>query len=41
MRDDPARSWMWSATEIEQGAMDRAVPTEFIDVFSRLAAEVD
>jgi hypothetical protein len=41
MRDDPARSWMWSATEIEQGAIDRAVPTEFIDVFSRVAAEVD
>ena len=41
MRDDPARSWMWSATEIEQCAIDRAVPTEFIDVFSRVAAEVD
>ena len=41
MRDDPARSWMWSATEIEQGALDRAGPAEFISVFTRLAAEVD
>ncbi len=41
MRDDPARSWMWTAAEIDQGALDRAVPAEFIAVFSRLAAEVD
>jgi hypothetical protein len=41
MRDDPAHSWMWSAREIEQGALDRAVPAEFISVFARLAAEVD
>jgi hypothetical protein len=41
MRDDPARSWMWTAAEIDQGALDRALPTEFISVFSRLAAEVD
>ncbi len=41
MRDDPARSWMWSATEIDQGALDRALPADFISVFTRLAAEVD
>ncbi len=41
MRDDPARSWMWSASEIEQGALDRATPQEFITIFSRLAAELD
>ena len=40
MRDDPVRSWMWSAREIEQGALDRAIPADFISVFSRLAAEV-
>ncbi len=40
MRDDPARSWMWTATDIEQGALDRAVPADFISVFTRLAAEV-
>ena len=41
MRDDPARSWMWTAREIDEGALDRAVPAEFVSVFSRLAAEVD
>jgi hypothetical protein len=41
MRDDPARSWMWTAAEIDQGALDRAAPAEFISVFTRLAAELD
>ena len=41
MRDDPARSWMWTAREINQGALDDEVPTEFILVFNRLAAEID
>ncbi len=40
MRDDPARSWMWTAREIDQGALDRAAPDEFISVFRRLAAEI-
>ena len=39
MRDDPARSWLWTATEIDQGALDRAEPAEFTAVFTRLAAE--
>ncbi len=37
MRDDPARSWMWTAREVAQGALDRAAPAEFIAVFQRLA----
>jgi hypothetical protein len=41
MRDDPARSWMWTAEEIDKGALDRAAPADFIAVFKRLAAEVD
>ncbi len=41
MRDDPARSWMWTATEVDQGVLDRAAPADFIAVFTRLAAEVD
>lgn len=41
MRDDPARSWMWTAREIDQGALDRASPADFIAVFTRLAAEAD
>jgi hypothetical protein len=40
MRDDPARSWMWSAREVDQGALDRATSADFIAVFTRLAAEV-
>lgn len=40
MRDDPARSWMWTAEEIYQGALDRATPADFISVFERLAAEL-
>jgi hypothetical protein len=41
MRDDPARSWMWTAEEIHKGALDRAASAEFIAVFTRLAAEVE
>jgi len=41
MRDDPARSWMWTAKEVSQGALDRAVAADFLSVFERLAAEVD
>ncbi len=41
MRDDPARSWMWTVSEIDQGALERAAPDEFIAVFTRLAAEID
>ncbi len=41
MRDDPARSWVWTAKEIEQGALDRAAPSDFISIFRRLAAEFD
>jgi len=39
MRDDPARSWMWTPKEIKDGALDRADPADFISIFSRLAAE--
>ena len=41
MRDDPARSWLWTAQQVEQGALDRAAPADFIAVFTRLATEVD
>jgi hypothetical protein len=39
MRDDPARSWMWTPKEINQGALDGATPADFISIFNRLAAE--
>jgi hypothetical protein len=41
MRDDPARSWMWTAKEINEGALDRATPADFTAIFSRLAAETE
>jgi hypothetical protein len=41
MRDDPARSWMWTAKDVDNGALDRATPDDFVAVFKRLAAEVD
>jgi hypothetical protein len=41
MRDDPARSWMWTATEVKQGVLDRATPSDFISIFSRMASELD
>ncbi|RYD19301.1 BLUF domain-containing protein [Methylobacterium sp.] len=39
MRDDPARSWMWSQAEVANGAIDRATPVQALKVFERLAAE--
>jgi hypothetical protein len=41
MRDDPARSWMWTAKDIDHGALDRATPDDFVAVFKRLAAEAE
>jgi hypothetical protein len=41
MRDDPARSWMWSVTDIGQGVLDRATPDDFVAIFKRLATEID
>ena len=39
MRDDPARSWMWTQDEIAGGALERASPAEVRAIFARLAAE--
>ena len=38
MRDDPAQSWLWTAKEVEAGALERATPAEVVAVFGRLAA---
>ncbi len=40
MLDDPARSWLWSPTEIKQGALADASPAELRAVFERVAAEI-
>ncbi len=39
MRDDPARSWMWTPDEIDDGAIETATPADLLAVFARLAAE--
>jgi hypothetical protein len=37
MRHDPAQSWMWSAKEIANGALDNASARDVHSVFVRLA----
>jgi hypothetical protein len=39
MRDDPARSWMWSRAAVEAGELDEASADNLLAVFARLAAE--
>jgi len=39
MRDDPARSWMWSMQAVADGAVGRASEDEVIGVFERLRYE--
>ena len=39
MRDDPARSWMWTQEEVDNGAIERATEEEVVAVFERLAGE--
>jgi Sensors of blue-light using FAD len=36
MRDDPARSWMWTQAEVAAGAMDHASEADVLAVFARL-----
>jgi hypothetical protein len=40
MRDDPARSWMWSQDEVANGALSSASPMQVLAVFTRLADEL-
>jgi Sensors of blue-light using FAD len=39
MRDDPARTWLWTAAEVEDGAATRASGADLLAVFQRLSAE--
>jgi hypothetical protein len=39
MRDDPARSWMWSAGDVAAGAADRATAADVIAIFERIVRE--
>ncbi len=40
MRDDPARSWLWSEAEVGAGAVEAASARELHDVFYRVAREI-
>lgn len=39
MRDDPARSWMWTQKEVSAGAIQAATPEKIVSIFERLAVE--
>jgi hypothetical protein len=39
MRDDPARSWMWTQQEVNAGAIERATEADAVAIFERLARE--
>ena len=39
MRDDPARSWMWTHAQVAAGAIAKATRPELLAVFERLKAE--
>lgn len=40
MRDDPATSWMWTASDIAGGALARATPDDVLAIFVRLSQEL-
>jgi hypothetical protein len=40
MRDDPARSWMWSQAEVATGAIQAATSHQILAIFERLAREL-
>lgn len=39
MRDDPARSWMWTSDQVSDGAIERATRADLIRIFERVAAD--
>ncbi len=39
MKDDPARSWMWSREAVAAGAATRATRSELLAIFERVKAE--
>jgi hypothetical protein len=40
MRDDPAKSWMWTQEEVANGVLSSASPMQVLAVFTRLANEL-
>lgn len=41
MRDDPPRSWMWTAAKVKAGAVRSASPEQVVALFARLAVEAE
>ena len=41
MRDDPAKSWLWTQDEVDAGALDQASEAEILAVFARVKADAD
>jgi hypothetical protein len=41
MRDDPARSWMWTEKEVAAGAIERANSSDIVAIFERLVDEIE
>lgn len=39
MRDDPARSWMWTQAEVSGGAIQSTTPDKIVAIFERIAEE--
>jgi hypothetical protein len=40
MRDDPARSWMWTRQDVADGALERVTGADAVAIFERLAREL-
>jgi hypothetical protein len=40
MKDDPARSWMWTQDEVDAGAVEAASEAQILAVFERVRAEI-
>ena len=39
MRDDPAKSWLWTREAVHQGAAEQASEAEVMAIFQRLVAD--
>lgn len=39
MKDDPAHSWMWDQTQVDDGAVERATESEILSVFERVRGQ--
>lgn len=39
MRHDPVRSWMWTASEVSNGAAERASGSDYLAIFEKLSRE--